>query len=123
MTDKHIFFIAVRGMEAQGWKQSIDKNGRCAYRGECRDYSGEFVVKKCPVGHVMPDEMYLKEYEGKEFGPLLGEFWRKFKKNKKIMRDMQEIHDDASSPDLMKARFMEYSLNRGLGWPKEVPVN
>lgn len=56
MTNQEAFDKAVAGLAAQGFTRSVHLGG-CQYRGP----NG----KKCALGHLIPDELYDPDMEGK----------------------------------------------------------
>ncbi len=108
------------GLQAQGWKRSVNDNNSCRYRG----YDG----RKCAIGHLIPDEAYDSKYEtclpsvdGAIHGllrvscglPDIG--FPEFSQ----LREFQRIHDDPSSPIPMEERFTSYAHHLGYTVPSD----
>ncbi len=64
-TRQEIFNLAYTGLHGQGWRQSVNAEGGCMYRGP--------VGLKCAIGHCIDDQDYDPEMEGTSF---VGEFIR-----------------------------------------------
>lgn len=67
ITEQEIFNKVWLGMKSQDFQKSMHPiyGDLCAYRGE--------FVRKCAVGHLLSDEEYLPEMEGKSVEVLLEE--------------------------------------------------
>lgn len=102
-----------KGLEAQGWRRSMSTTqyGVCAYRGE-----GD---RKCAAGHLIPDELYNKQLEGRtvqymiEFKDVLVEPLRvwlnaapleEYTEFLEFVLALQRNHDDVSEYG-MRERF------------------
>jgi hypothetical protein len=60
---QEVFDTSVAGLASQGFNMSISSDGSCAYRGKdgCR----------CPIGWLIPDELYSPNMENILIGGLL----------------------------------------------------
>lgn len=63
MTEQEVFDKVVMGMQAQQWRRATTLSGGVAYRS----YNGG----KCPGGHLIEDEAYDVEMEGKSWRMLV----------------------------------------------------
>lgn len=61
MTNQEAFDKALQGIRGQNYVRSVDEDGSCAYRS---DVTAECKVR-CGVGHLIPDELYSAELEGR----------------------------------------------------------
>lgn len=61
---QQLFDRAVAGLANQGFQQSLDETqDTCAYRGS--------EGMRCAMGHVLPDDKYRPEFEGKNAKDLM----------------------------------------------------
>lgn len=63
---QELFDIAIDGWASQGFECSLGNADRCLYRGP----NG----KKCPVGYLIPDEVYRPTFEDNNVSLLLEKF-------------------------------------------------
>lgn len=113
LTRQEIFDTAYRGLEAQGFKQSLNGSG-CSYRGD----DG----RKCAIGHIIPDERYNSDMEGIAADNLADKclndliaisdydfIWR-----------LQRCHDGSYEPKAMQECLRELADGYDLTVPVEV---
>lgn len=119
MNAQQIFDTVYSGLSAQGFRQSrckmkSNQSGMdimaCAYRGE----GG----RKCAVGHLIPDDKYSTELEGKnvtnqEIVELLSEYTVYFR----LLRELQCAHDTSLTPQDMKRSLILIADNWRLQHP------
>lgn len=109
------FDKAYLGLKAQGFERSHE-NEVCLYRGP----DG----KKCALGHLIPDDQYRHDMEGRGVGWILRNFPEALPlelHNDRTMRDLrrlQQCHDLSGSPEAMKARLHQYAEVHGLTVPE-----
>lgn len=125
MNRNQMFEIAVKGLQAQGYRQAQSATGICMFRAP----DG----RKCAVGHLVSDEFLSKvrkEYgipDNAKFEPTTPDLLRAMAReglianeDQKFLKDLQGIHDLARTPDQMKyglqlfARINELNVS-GLG--------
>lgn len=54
-TQQQMFDKMITGLASQGFKQSLDKAGKCVYRGDAG--------MKCALGYLIDDEHFTKDCE------------------------------------------------------------
>lgn len=126
LSRQEVFNLALNGVRAQDYKQSVNKNGYCAYRGN----DG----LKCGIGHCVDDDLALLMDQGtySNIQYLLREDEEDFKgaselrqifntKDVAFLSEVQAAHDDMNrdlSPEApqeafesaMEAVALRYSL-------------
>lgn len=120
-----LFDRAVKGLASQGFEPSFLPGGdTCAYRGE----DG----KRCAVGHLMPDEAYRPEMEGRNIRdlvedmgfdltrlagapPALGEAEQGELAD--FLLFLQGCHDAAYRPGTMRNELRDFAEEHGLTLP------
>lgn len=86
MTNQEVFDKVVTALRKQGAKSQ--SHGCCAYRGRWG--------RKCAVGHLIPDELYDENMEGKLWVDLSEWFPAvdNLQLNRNLVQELQLIHDD-----------------------------
>lgn len=121
---QRIFNRAYLGLKSQGFRKSLDEPWKetdsCAYRGQ----NG----LRCAIGHCIPDEKYTPKIEGKAahltFYYLDDDLLSGINEIEFVdhiahpMDDLQEAHDESSSPEDMKLLLERFAGNHGLSIPK-----
>ena len=109
------FNKAYLGLKAQGFERSHKGGSGCRYRGP----DG----KKCAIGHMIPDEHYRPEMEGgsvcfiaESYPEALPVGLRGIPAQHALHR-LQRCHDQASNPEDMKRRLVNYAED----WELTVP--
>lgn len=117
MKKQEIFNAAVKGLASQGFKQAKTGLG-CAYR----------TVKgsRCAIGHLIKDRFYKPDLEGKtpeepdvfdavynSCGSLEDVSWG-------FLAELQECHDHAQTPAVMRAHLRDFAEENNLTLPKEL---
>ena len=103
MTDQEVFDKVVTALRGQHYKSY--KNGICAYRGR--------KGRKCAAGHLIPDELYDEEMEGKIWSdvcimsPVLDRL------PEHIVAGLQQIHDDCHVSS-WESRWWDLACRYGL---------
>ena len=101
MNNQEAFDKMVRHLHKQEWKQSVDSDGFCAYRGE---YGA-----MCAVGALITDEEYEPSMDDenltavmlvRRFGLLSGV-------DKQLLIEMQDFHD-GEMKDSSQGECLEY---------------
>lgn len=115
-TKQSLFNVSYTGLHAQGFERSMDEAGmQCMYRGKA--------MRKCGIGHAIPDSEYKKSYEGKGIGGCSLEGLRI-----KIgigsdgdlidfAGQLQRAHDHGGSPEIMQRNLAELAKRHGLKVP------
>lgn len=115
MSINEVYQRAVRGLAAQGWRQSL-VDGHCAYRGECG--------LKCAVGHGI-DDTTAENWDSIliDVGslPRAARAAAGLPDNLDFLQRMQGAHDSADGPNDMRRR-MRAMLDDypELEWPDDV---
>ena len=105
LTEQTIFDTVVEHLLWQN-EVSVDRRGRCAYRG----LSG----LKCAVGVLVTDNeaKYMEPWGSVYFCQKYGALPRRLIPHMKLLTDLQKVHDDASK-HCMKAMSVD-------DWPHEL---
>jgi hypothetical protein len=115
MTRQQMFNTAYHGLAAQGFERSTPRNGGtgCAYRGADN--------RRCALGYLIPDSAYNPEWDKTGMSawcltevnatPVI------CRKNQDFLEDLQEVHDSALTPDVMRTRLVEFAERWGLTIP------
>lgn len=101
--EQNIFTMAYVGLALQGFKKSVDDvDVHCMYRGE----NG----LKCAIGHCIPDEEYREEFECIDgiFAIMNGVSSLKGM-TLHFLKHLQDCHDNATSPENMKSRLINFA--------------
>lgn len=118
MNNQEIFNKVWNGLKAQGFERSMavvdeeDTLKKCAYRGE----NG----RKCAAGHLIPDELYKKEFEGNG-AYRLRLLWDTLgikEKDISTISNLQQRHDDADSPAGMERSLRCFANKNNLSIPE-----
>lgn len=118
MDKQEIFNKAFLGLKAQGFNQSITDTKKCLYRGP----DG----MKCAIGHIIPDELYKKNWDvkSKTVDFLPNTLWKKLgidwlsNNMYQFLMALQRIHDNCRNPELMEARYREFARENNLSVPE-----
>lgn len=117
-TDQEIFDHVCYRMARQGFGQSMNTHGQCAYRGSAG--------MECAAGSCMSDAEYrelrgLARYETPGSGDLEGSSWVDLQQyglvppdHYELMLGLQQAHDRSPTPGEMKAALRELGNRRGL---------
>ena len=109
---QEIFDVAYRGMRKQEFVRSATIDGRCHYRSP----DGKL---KCAIGHCITDE----EYEQLTFKltPVSGLIHDLgyHSNSLSFLNELQQVHDDNTSPCVMKKEFKVFAKKYGLTIPGE----
>lgn len=112
-TRQEIFDIAYRGLASQGWKQSSNASGSCAYRGK----NG----LKCAIGWLIPDEKYKRHMDrgnsSIDHKPSVVNAAGINKSDMSFAVALQMIHDEVPSSEL-KASMEDFARDYGLTIPE-----
>lgn len=101
-----MFDKAVAGLAAQGFEQSKDAYGGCAYRGE----DG----RKCAMGHCITDDQYLRINEGEAASKVIRDLGWYNAVRGGFADQLQYCHDEADHGSLDVPTAMKQAL-RALG--------
>lgn len=108
-TNQEAFDIVYKGLEAQGWKQSLKEDSDdCCFRGRNNT--------KCAIGHLIPDELYEPEME--RHGLDVAEQDGVIHLDKSFASQMMVIHDLGRTPELMKKKFIDLAEQHKLTVPE-----
>lgn len=120
-----LFDRAVRGLAGQRWVQSTRTGSNsCMYRGPRS--------MKCAAGHLIDDDKYRPEWEGRGVAPigaLFGEILDAIGQSNDVeptfavyslVDAMQREHDSANRPEQMRREFIAIADRFGLTWPADV---
>ena len=111
MDAQDIFDKVCNHLLSQG-ERSLGTDGLCRYRGE-----DGF---KCAVGAVIPDRLYLPEFERNNVIRLLKWYADKlprwFKTHRKLLLDLQLLHDN-TAPCHWKQALLDLGESYGLQIP------
>lgn len=111
-TEQEVFDAVVIGLAGQGFQKSVNDGGMlCSYRGQ-----GD---NRCAAGHLIPDEIYRPEFEGKEIRRLfehVPEISALFGPDVRIqfVSTLQRMHDSGSD---LEAEFKAFATENGLIYP------
>lgn len=112
MTRQEMFDVVYKGLKAQGFQRSYDKEAEaCRYRGPNN--------MKCAVGHLLTDEQYKVDMEG--YGvDVFSEYKlpRWMQNEKAFLGDLQQAHDCAPRPDLMESYLVAIAKKYRLTVPE-----
>ena len=130
------FSIVVSALAAQGWKQALDENGRCAWMSETAHWGGETGARRCAIGHLLPldvikryqDESMMQTVESAIDYKLLPSDLLEIDLKERNTREeyvatqrftgiMQTIHDDCDTPEGMEKAFKDFGQRLELTWP------
>lgn len=112
------FNIAVRGIAAQGWKQSVNAEGdTCRYRGE----DG----MKCAVGHLIPDEFYQGRFDARTVpvDDVLDELGVNDGASVAFLKELQMAHDCPDNEVCMRRRLQRFAAAFDLTTPEDVNID
>ena len=118
MNKQEIFNKVFLGLKSQGFQQSVNKHNVCQYRGE-----GGL---KCAVGHLIPDEIYNKEWDDETtladaLPPHVYDAMgisADFGASVDFLMQLQDIHDNYDVPERMEDYYRQFALARGLTVPE-----
>lgn len=119
LTHQEIFDKVYLGLQSQGWEQSVTPGG-CKYR------AGKL---KCAAGWLIPNDIYTFNVEGYSVNVLPSDRLKKYfpmldtPEKVIFVRELQDVHDNASKPEYMESRFNEYAKFNGLEIPTKETVN
>ena len=110
------FEKVVRGLAAQGWRQSVLGPGSpaCRYRG--------IDNRKCALGHLIPDAEYTAHLEG-DISMLYDNGSAELLAvlpSQDVAAVWQGLHDDHVTPTSMRLAFCRHATEYGFTWPAEV---
>lgn len=110
LTRQEIFNNAWRGLESQGFEQSLSGGG-CAYRGDAE--------RRCAIGWCIPDDLYRDGFEGRVVSetPMIRKAAGVSARDKRFALSLQECHDDNPSPDAMRVALVKFAISYGLTIP------
>ena len=121
-TMQKAFNQVVKGLARQYFYRSVDEYG-CAYRGY-QSSSDDFTCK-CAIGHLIPDDKYTSNLEGKLVtNSLLVQ--NAIPKSivdafgLKSLQELQQAHDRCESRDNMRQRLIFFAERHGLSIPEEL---
>ncbi|TPL66593.1 hypothetical protein [Mesorhizobium sp. B2-4-1] len=114
MITQQTFNTIYLGLQAQGWRQSYDREAfMCAYRGANNH--------KCAIGHLIPDDQYVPKMDDFVAGVLGYDWFKELNFVPELTRDefngLQACHDNNVHPDEMKAAFITFGQKFGLEIP------
>lgn len=128
MTNQEIFDTAVKGLESQGYKRSINSNGSCLYNGPDNTH--------CAVGWLIKDEDLDPDAATYGVASLLFMYPSLFKslgtyeevyEKLPFLEDLQTAHDGAESPEMMCGNLKyiadKYGLECSLTGPNNLGPN
>lgn len=110
-TNQEVFDAVWNGLASQGFQRSIGYEGTCLYRGP----DG----LKCAVGHLIPDNLYDTDLEGKTVSQLIeaeclvGVFGEEV--DTSFLFKLQQAHD--TSDGNMKEKLASVATSFGLNYP------
>ena len=129
MTKQEIFNKVWLGLSGQNWRKSRTNLETLNTFGAMRGKNG----LKCAIGHIIPDDRYRPEFEGKdidslsiEFGlfPLAGAHgFESEGEYHDFLQDLMSAHDSAYKENFqpkMKQSFIEVASHWGLEIPQKV---
>ncbi len=104
---QELYDFVVAAIVKQG-RPSVGDNDRCLYRGP----DG----LKCAAGHVIPDSMYSKKMESLDVGRLseLNLIPESLFPHKKLLKNLQEDHDEGYPQEGFVDRFLSFSKQTAL---------
>lgn len=112
MTEQEIFTKVCLGLASQGFLKSM-LGFKCGYRG--------YMGRKCSVGHLIPDDKYHPDMEGRGVARLdlkaLG-----LEGHLGLLIQLEYAHDDALDPYDMRRRLSRVARDFGLMVPNTVPL-
>ena len=126
MTRQEAFNSAYLGVIAQGGP-AADLNGQsCLYRKVMKDGS----VRKCNFGHLIPDDLYSKEFESQKASMIMHKLPKTihFDCSDEFMNSLQRCHDystrdtisDSEFLDAYRRRMRYFAVEYGLTVPEDV---
>lgn len=109
---QEIFNVAYRGMRKQGFVRSATIDGKCHYRSP----DGKL---KCAIGHCITDEEY--EQLTVKLVPVRGlvRDLGYHDMHLSFLRELQRVHDENSTPRVMKNEFKIFATKYRLTIPGE----
>lgn len=115
------------GLKSQGFEHSFHKSA-CLYR----DPEG----RKCAIGHLIPDEMYIPDIEDLAPNSLVMDYPKFFygvfpyleeKADRdalvRFLTNLQSVHDCSTSPNDMERNLHSFALLRNLSIPEDCPAS
>lgn len=118
MDKQEIFNKVFLGLKSQEFRQSVNEHNVCQYRGE----DG----LKCAVGHLIPDEIYIKEWDehttlADSLPPDVYDSMgirADFGASVDFLMELQNIHDNYDVPERMEENYRQFALAQGLTVPE-----
>lgn len=114
MNNQEIFNKVWKGLKSQGWQRSV-RGEKCLYRGP----DG----LKCAIGHLIPDEHYWKEMEGKTVYTLMDTYpnLNLSTMNLGFLDSLQTIHDLSweCTPQELEEKYRRFARDQGLTIPED----
>lgn len=114
MNNQEVFNEVWNGLKSQGWQKSSDR-GSYYYRHP----NGRL---KCAIGHLIPDEEYRPEFEGKSAHYLMNSRQLKCLEGMDLdfLECLQGLHDSIfkSSPAEMEEKFRNFAEIKELTIPE-----
>jgi hypothetical protein len=113
MNAQEVFNKSYLGLKSQGFRQSVNEEGKCVYRSKGKH--------RCAIGHCIPDNLYKKDIEGMcatlavsilEDQTLFSDV------NGCFLNDLQNIHDKYKDPEVMQLKLKEFAEERDLTVPE-----
>lgn len=117
LTTQEIYERAVRGLDGQGWKKSVDEVGSCMYRG----ING----LKCAVGHIIDDDIAKEWDNGEEFSGVSGLSDSTLADaglppaSRPLLGAMQIAHDRSHGPEDMYQKMHVLAERFDVTWPED----
>lgn len=110
-TRQEIFDVAYTGFKSQGFKRSMDEDGRCLYRNGSR---------RCAIGWLIPDDLYTADLEGISASePAIMKLARTRPADAGFVERFQAMHDNLSSPKALQVKLLDFARDYGLSIPGE----
>lgn len=110
-TRQEIFDLAWNGLKAQGFERSLNSSHTCAYRGE----NG----MRCAIGFCIDDANYDEELleENSAQNPAVLDAARIDQADEAFADELQDMHDNAFTPEIMEERLRAFALRQNLKVP------
>lgn len=127
MTRQEMFDKAVRGLHAQGYRRAVvrdDEGGTaCRYRA----HGG----LRCAVGHLIPDELYKRSFNGCALPAAAGGDLSGFPRallaaldaicsrdQWPFLKELQRCHDNSETPEEVRERLANFAKRHRLTFPE-----
>ena len=136
--EQHLFEVVVRGLSAQGWKQSMSAQGwkqpmsKDPSTADCVWVSTDGC--KCAIGHLLVDPPPYEKMRDQSISSALAYMPGELKRLRSslsneghrrfiaYLQSLLMLHDSSPTPDSMQLAFQYLGKRRGLRWPEDVAV-